>query len=221
MQNKYQCVIFDFDGTLADTNTGIVQTYQATFRHMGLPEHSAAEISATIGLPLRDIIAQLQPSLDSGQLDYACKYYRDVFNSIALPSISLFPGVLQTLKSLKDKGAKLAVASSRGGESLRFLISHLGLDGLFDMICCEESVSHPKPAPDMVLLILRELGMSAEDTLMVGDTTFDLQMGASANCHTLGVCCGNHSAEQLQSVSPDAIRESIGAAADFLFNENC
>lgn len=215
-------IIFDFDGTIADTNTGIVKTYQATFRHMGLPEHTPEEISATIGLPLKDIIAMLQPTLNQEQVDYGAWYYRDVFNSIALPYITLFPGTAETLKRLKESGAKLAVASSRGGDSLRFLISHLGLDGLFDMICSEESVKNPKPAPDMCLLIMKELGFEPSETIMVGDTTFDLGMGVAAGCNTLGVTCGNHSAEQLSSVegSPATkhfIRPSIAQAEDVLF----
>ena len=105
------CLIFDFDGTLADTRTGILATAQEVLRRMGLPPADEAALGATIGLPLRENFTR-GAGLSEEEADRAVAIYREIFESVGVPAIVLFPGVAETLKELAARGIPMAVATS-------------------------------------------------------------------------------------------------------------
>jgi len=203
-------IIFDFDGTLADTVHGILATAQETLRRMGRGPADEAALAATIGLPLRCNFTQ-GVGLSEEEADQAVAIYRDIFDTVAPPLVSSFPGVEETLRTLHERGIPMAVATSRGRHSLLMLMQQLGLDAYIPPEHCfaVDSVARPKPAPDMVYLILAKLGVRPEETLVVGDTTFDIEMGRNAGCHTCGVSYGNQSADTLAGASPDYIIDDL------------
>ena len=203
-------IIFDFDGTLADTQRGILATAQEVLRRMGLPPADETAMAATIGLPLIENFTRgVGMPLEEAQR--AVAIYREIFEEVAVPVIDLFPGVKETLRTLAERGVPMAVASSRGQHSLEMLMQKTGLaefiplDHLFGV----ETAARPKPAPDMVYVILGRLGAKPEETLVVGDTTFDLEMGRNAGCFTCGVSYGNQTAEQLATASPNYIIDDL------------
>ena len=203
-------IIFDFDGTLADTRQGIVDTAQEVLRRMGREPADEAALAATIGLPLRENFTR-GAGLSEDDADRAVTIYREIFDQVAVPSITAFPGVKEVLDTLSARGIPMAVATSRGQRSLEMLMHHLGLDRFIPPERCfgVETASRPKPAPDIVYIILGKLGAKPEETLVVGDTTFDIEMGRAAGCFTCGVSYGNQSAGQLAGASPDYLLDDL------------
>lgn len=205
----FKNIIFDFDGTIADTNQGIINTFVRSFEELNLEIPSVADMSATIGLPLRQAFAVLHPELDDAKLDLCNATYRRFFYDYELLVIKLFDGVKETLEELHRRGVRMAIATSRSRNSLEIIMKNVGIDGLFEGVFTVESVTRHKPAPDLALLILKELNYSPDDTLVVGDTTFDLMMGQGAGCKVCGVTYGNHPAEKLLEVCPDYLLDNF------------
>lgn len=201
-------IIFDFDGTLADTSEGIVKTVQTTLDTMGLPQQPAAQIKATIGLPLSETI-RLGGRVPEERVEEGVSIYREKFFSVATGHIKLFPGVRETLLEMHDSGIRLAIATSRGANSLGVILRNYGIYDIFDEMATSSDNYEPKPSPEMVLKLMERLGATAAGTLVVGDTTFDLLMGKGAGCRTCGVSYGNHDRATLASVSPDFIVDSF------------
>lgn len=211
----YNNILFDFDGTIADTKKGIIFTVQNTLRLMELPIPEPSEISKIIGLPLDDCF-RIAAKVEESRVKEASRIYRDIFMDVALNSITLFDGVTETLKTLKKKGICMAIASSRNMMSLVPLIKYLGIDQYIFHIYGEDETIRPKPHPDLALKIMSELSMDSNQTLMVGDTTYDLKMGRSAFCDTCGVTFGNHSRELLESVNPNYILDHFSDILNIL-----
>lgn len=209
MHKTFKCIIFDFDGTLADTRAGIVATFQETFRHMGLEVPSEAVICSTIGLTLEDGFKAALPSMTEREVKDAAAFYRKIFHDLAIPLTVAFPGAAAVLALLQSEGYRLAIATSRRSTSLSVLCDTIGLSGYFEGLYGADSVENHKPAPDLVLKILEDFRLSPEDALVVGDATFDLLMGQRAGCKVCGVTWGNQSRGQLSSVDPDYLIDSF------------
>ena len=212
-----KCVIFDFDGTLADTAEGILRTEDAMLAEMGLPrpEGGEAQMRQGIGLALRDSL-HVGCRIPEERLDEAVATYRRLFDEIAFDYIVPFPGTKETLEYLYNKGYQLGIATSRSRRTLVYLLDKMEIAEFFTHMTSVESTPNHKPAPDLALILLEKFGVSGDETLIVGDTIYDLQMGKKAECHTCGVTFGNHSREQLQSESPDYIVDSFPALKDIL-----
>lgn len=206
-------LIFDFDGTIADTTRGIILCTQATLREMGLPVAADERIQATIGLPLRTCF-ELGTDTPEERLDEAVVTYRRLFDDVAVPHVVLFDGVVQTLQDLHDRGLRLSIATSRSGASLLMLLSVLGIGEYFCELAATEAVRNPKPAPDLALLLMERLGARPEETIVIGDTVFDLKMGQNAGCRVCGVSFGNQTRAELATVSPDWIIDRFPALLD-------
>lgn len=198
------CVIFDFDGTIADTSAGIIATVKETFRRLGLPAVQDEQIRPTIGLVLEQSL-QRAGGLTPEQNAEACRIYREIFPEYGAAASTLFPGVASTLGELHARGKRLAIATSRGKDSLKMIMEPYGIDKYFSEMVTASDGLKPKPAPDLVLSILSRMDQPAEDTLVVGDTIFDIEMGAGAGCRTCGVTYGNQTEMQLKTASPDYI----------------
>lgn len=210
MAKKYRLVIFDFDGTLADTSECIVKTAQRTMERLGLPMRSEWEIKQTIGLPLEECFRRLVGENRADNLIERCTdYYREEFFTLQEQTIRLFPGVKGWLQRLKDEGVKIAIATSRGGKSLGMLCDQLGIGDFITMRMSSDLVTEKKPAPEMVERILAELKFSPDETLVVGDTVYDIEMGQRAGCDTCGVTWGNQSEDELKTLNPTMIISEI------------
>lgn len=203
-------IIFDFDGTLADTQRGIIATAQEVLRRMGREPADERALAATIGLPLRENFTR-GAGLSEEEADRAVAIYREIFETFAIPAITVFPGVEEVLAALSARGVPMAVASSRGQHSLEGLMHHLGLDRFIPLtlVFGVETAARPKPAPDILYVILGKLGVKPEEALVVGDTTFDIEMGRAAGCYTCGVSYGNQSAGQLAGASPNYLLDDL------------
>ncbi|NLZ18966.1 MAG: HAD family hydrolase [Bacteroidales bacterium] len=215
-------ILFDFDGTLADTSEGIVRCTQATLREMGLPASTPGRIRATIGLPLGKCFED-GTDTPPERVEEACQTYRRLFNEIAIPCITLFDGVAETIAALHAEGLRFAICTSRSSASLLTLLEENGIGAYFSAHTSNDDVhllrAKPKPAPDLALLLLGRLGARAEESLVVGDTVFDLEMGRGAGCRTCGVTYGNQDRTLLERAAPDALIDRITELPGVLRNE--
>ncbi len=202
-------VIFDFDGTLADTHESIITTMAETMRVLGHTEADAEVMTSLIGLPLKEGIRRAAGIEDEQALNDAVALYRKIYKDTAPHTVKLYPGVKETLETLANKGYKLAVATSRGKDSLRQMLEVLGIAHLFTVLKADEDVINKKPAPDMVRAILYELKCSPSDAMVVGDTSFDIEMGNSAGVKSCGVTYGNHNRAQLIAAKADHVVDAI------------
>lgn len=195
--------ILDFDGTLADTQPLIVSTLHRTLAELHLPPRSDTECRSIIGLPLKECFVKLS-SVDDDTAELCAETYRRIFDEDNHPGVvTLFPHVLETLTALNDRGLQLAICSSRGRPTLDGFVHSFQLESYINMIVSANDVQLHKPHPQPVLVILRQLGVPAEEALVVGDASYDILMGRNAGCRTCGVTYGNQPAHALSATGAD------------------
>ena len=209
-------IIFDFDGTIGDSQALIVRTFQDTMRKMGREVKSAEACANTIGMRLSEAFSLLYNSpIEDGEK--CAQVYHKIFEeNRANLGMKPFPHVIDTIKELHKRGFILAVASSRGRDSLMGFIHQMDLVDCISSVVAQEDVIHVKPEPDMVFKALMEIAgrkVSKEDchafpddlkamlpeTLVVGDMTFDVDMAHNAGVKACAVTYGNGTREQLAS----------------------
>lgn len=198
-------VILDFDGTLADTQPIIIASIQHTLREMHLPSRSDAECRSIIGLPLAQCFVTLC-GVDLDTAERCADVYRRVFDELNTDgTVRLFPHVLETIKALFDRGLRLAICSSRGRPTLDGFVKTFQLEDYVAMVVSANDVEHHKPHPEPVQRILSALGIMPDETIVVGDASYDILMGRNAGCHTVGVTYGNQPAAVLRNAGADCL----------------
>ena len=208
-------VILDFDGTLADTAAVIIRTMQATISELGLPSRTDEQCAAMIGLRLVEIPPVLFPECSIDADIYARTYHRLFHEYDTEDAVKIYPAVAETLKTLKSKGIILTIASSRSHASLAEYVERLGLSSFISHILGADDVDKGKPDPEPVNRILERFGISPEETMVVGDTSFDIMMGRNAGTRTCGVTYGNGSMESLNDA--DRLIDDFGKLHDIIF----
>lgn len=210
-----KAILFDFDGTLADTAPGILLTMKETFRELGLDIPSDDTIRRTIGLPLVKSV-KILGGLSDEEAAAGAEVYRKFFPTFEITHISMFPGVEATLKELSERGIRMAICTSRGHDSLFRILNRHNLADCFEEVVTASDNLPSKPAPDMVLTLLERMGLDADEAIVVGDTTFDIGMGSGAGCRTVAVTYGNHTPEQLESASPTWMIDDFPSLAELV-----
>ena len=203
-------IIFDFDGTLGDTRRNIVTTMQMAIREMQLPSRTEAECASTIGLPLAGCFKTLFPDIQEELIPRCAETYRRIFNeNLQKITPEAFPGVVKTLKALKEQGFVLTIASSRSRNSLTELTRDMGIADYISYLIGADDVKETKPRPEPVLKTLAAMQFDASETLVVGDMAVDILMGANAGTKTCGVTWGNGSREELTEAGANVIIDSM------------
>lgn len=207
-------IIFDFDGTIGDSQSLIVKTLQDTMRARKLEVKSDEACAKTIGLRLDEAFVSLFGMSAEEGMECAATYREIFLENKKTMIVQPFPHVIETLRALHRQGYVLGMASSRNHCSLDGYVKQMQLEDIFSSIVAGDDVKHVKPAPDMVFKALGEmLGMknpvtSAEgenikdvlaETLVVGDMNFDVDMAHHAGCKACAVTYGNGTREQLAS----------------------
>ena len=198
-------IIFDFDGTLGDSQKLITDTMLATIERLNLPMKSREECARTIGLPLKECFSSIIPMTDE-QAEECAEVYSEIFNVKNVPGVvKAFPGVVETLERLSSQGILMSIASSRSHRTLAKLMDELDLSKYITYLIAADDVVEKKPAAESVLKTLRHFNIEAHETLVVGDTEFDILMGRNAGTHTCGVTYGNGSKESLEAAKAEWI----------------
>jgi phosphoglycolate phosphatase len=201
-------LVFDWDGTLMDSVGTIVACTQAVIRDLELGELPEEKIRGTIGLGLRETIDFLIPGCDDALYERIIEAYRHHWFTTYRDHPVLFAGVDAMLRGFAGESYLLAVATGKSRRGLDFSLEQTGLRELFHSTrTADEAFS--KPHPQMLLDILDDLGVRPSDALMIGDTTFDLEMARSAGTGAIGVCSGSHGREELQRFDPLACLERV------------
>lgn len=206
MPNKYQLLIFDWDGTLVDSIGRIVAAIRRVAEQHHLPILDDSAIKGIIGLAIPDAIVALYPQLlDQPQqiTDFQQGYAEQYLALEASPSPP-YPGVVANLQRLQDQGYRMAVATGKTRRGLDRVMAAHGWSSFFEITrCADETAS--KPNPKMLHEILAHCGLEAHQALMIGDSVFDLQMAKNAKMDVVGVTYGAQEALVLQQHRPNTM----------------
>lgn len=219
MQNRaantrYDLLVFDWDGTIVDSTGHIAASLQASFADLGLPVPSSEAARHVIGLGLQDALTYLNPDLPEVRYEEVTDRYRHHFLA-GDAGICCFPDVAHSIASLNRSGYLLAVATGKSRRGLDRSMQALALAEHFHASRCADE-GFPKPHPDMLETLMDMLGVDPERTLMIGDTTHDLQMAANAKVGAVAVTYGAHAVTDLQSLKPLACVASFGELMQWL-----
>ena len=174
---KINTILFDFDGTVMDTYDVIISSWQHTFRTLEGKERPVSEILATMGEPLAVTMAKLFPNVDTDEaINIYRSYHRDNFGE----RIKLFPGMKELLKSLKEGGYKLGLVTSRLTGTTMQGLEKYEIKEYFDAVVTADDTEKHKPNPEPVNITLKRLDAKPEESIMVGDTIFDILCAKNA-----------------------------------------
>lgn len=209
-------VIFDVDGTLVDSQAHILAAMARAFESRGLPVPGRARTLAIVGLSLPVAMARLAPDASVPEIDALVEAYRTAFavtrdTAGAAPSMPLYPGARDALERLGARDdVLLGVATGKSGRGLAHVLAEHGLADVF--VTRQTADGHPsKPNPSMVLAAMAETGAVPSRTVMIGDTTFDVDMAGAAGVAAIGVAWGYHAAPDLAAAGAATVLPSFDA----------
>ena len=211
---QFDLIVFDWDGTLSDSTAMIARCIQASCADLGLPVPSDRDASYVIGLGLRDALMHAAPTLPQERYGELALRYRTHYLA-RQHDLSLFDGALALLEELRQRRHLLAVATGKSRAGLDDALATTRLHGLFNATrTADETAS--KPHPRMLLELMDELGAEPARTLMIGDTTHDLQLAANAGAAGLAVAYGAHESAALAGLAPRHVVHSVAELRDWL-----
>ncbi|MEQ8195566.1 MAG: HAD-IA family hydrolase [Rhodospirillales bacterium] len=210
MSKPLRLAVFDCDGTMVDSQHSIVAAMHAAFAAEGLAPPAAEAVRRVVGLPLLEAIALLNPTLGPSVHETLREQYRQAYAGSRMRGEiddPMFPGLTQTLDDLERDGWLLGIAT---GKSHVGLVNTLQTHGLLERFLTLQTADRAagKPNPDMLLQAMAETGVDKTQTVMIGDTTFDIEMARNAGTLAIGVAWGYHEAEELISAGAHAVVET-------------
>lgn len=205
-----RAMLFDFDGTLADSFGAITLSTNHTRKHFGLQPLREDEVRAYVGYGLRHLMEQLVPTAPP---DDAVAVYREHHPGVMASGTILFPGVVESLERLKREGVRTAICSNKHVQFTKAIVREKGVAHLFDEVLGPDDVGVAKPDPAMLFEAMRRLGATASDTVYVGDMTIDVEVARNAGVPVWIVLGGASSRESLEAAKPDRI---LATFADIL-----
>lgn len=201
MSRKFNLLVFDWDGTLMDSEARIVACLRAAIGDLELEARDEEELKNIIGLGLREAVSTLYPGSDDVLLRQLTDRYRYHFLTADPTPSAMFDGAERMLRQLADAGYLMAVATGKGRAGLDKVLEETGVGPIFHATrCADETFS--KPHPQMLHEVMDELGTEPGETLMIGDTEYDMLMARNAGTGALAVSYGVHAKERLLACSP-------------------
>jgi phosphoglycolate phosphatase len=211
---RYRLVVFDWDGTLADSTTMIAESIRSACADVGCAVPALDDARYVIGLGLADSLRHVAPDLAPGRyVELAARYRHHYLARDA--GIPLFDGARAMLDELATAGFRLAVATGKTRVGLDRALAHHGLAARFHVTRCADE-GRPKPHPDMLVALMAATGAAPHETLMIGDTTHDLDLARNAGADGIAVTYGAHDHAGLAARAPLALLESVAALRAWL-----
>lgn len=211
---NFQLIVFDWDGTLLDSTGMIAASIQAAARDLGIAEPSDERARHVIGLGLIDAMRYAMPGLPPERYEEVAERYR--YHYLARDhELLLFPGAAELVKELSVAGFQLGVATGKSRNGLNRALDVSGLGQYFHITRCADEC-HSKPHPQMLEEIIEAFNVSPATTLMIGDTTHDLQMAKNARANSLGVTYGAHPRAKLEAEAPLFCADDVSQLATWL-----
>ncbi len=211
---RFDLIAFDWDGTLFDSTALIVRCIQDACRDVGVAVPSDEAAAYVIGLGLEDALRHAAPGLPIERYPQLGQRYRRHYFARQHELVT-FEGTLEMLQALRDRHHWLAVATGKSRQGLDMVLQQSGLGRLFDATRTADE-THPKPHPRMLHELMREFGVDPERTLMIGDTTHDLQLAANAGVPSVGVSFGAHDESSFETFEPLFVARSTRELHDWL-----
>ncbi len=209
---KYDLVIFDWDGTLADSTSHIVDCirFACEVTKEAFPGEDAAR--NIIGLGMHEALVQLFGDRDQEFFDIFRVAYSDHFFRAPMSRDDLFEGAIATLQKLKEQGCRLAIATGKSRRGMDRALEQLELGGYFAGVKCADE-TRSKPDPLMLQLLLEEHDVETARAVMIGDTEYDMEMASKIGMPRIGVNYGAHSVDRLLPHAPEAV---VGSPLELL-----
>lgn len=209
-ERQITTLLFDFDGTLLDTNELITQTFLTVLGERFPGKYDRESVLPFNGPTLKQSFDSIDPELT----DELLQAYYKVNDTLHDELVDEFDGVSETLNLLKAAGLKMAIVSSKKRGSLMKGLKKLGTQNVFDTIISADDVKEPKPDPEPILLALQQLGATKEEALMIGDNSHDILGGRNAGVRTAGVAWSAKGEQFLATFKPDFMLQHISDLLD-------
>ena len=202
--------IFDFDGTLADSKLcGVIAT-QAAFKEFGLNIPSTEQIEHYMGIPIEESFKKMTNYVfEDESFNVLLQIFRKHYKVNESDTLSVFPNIPEVLNELKSANKKLFVVSSKKTDVLLRNLQKLDIDAYFEDIIGSDKVTHYKPHPEGIINLVKLYNLVKEETVMIGDAIFDLQMAKSASVNSCGVTWGSHKREKLLIEKPTFLIDRV------------
>ena len=211
---RYELIVFDWDGTLVDSPRAIVECIQQASVELGLAVPAPEVASHTIGLGMHESLRIVAPELAPERyLEFAALYRKHFV--LREDRMALFSGVLELLAALGARGRRLAVATGKSRKGLDRALGATGTRRLFAATRCADE-TRPKPDPAMLLELMAELEVEPARTVMIGDTSHDLEMARRAGVDAIAVAYGAHPEQALRALAPRCCAASVRALHEWL-----
>ena len=211
-------IVFDWDGTLMDSEARIVGCLRAALSDINLPDKPDEQLKNVIGLGLREALQKLHPEgTEKEHTELTNRYRYHFLETSTIPS-PLFDGANQLLETLNQQGYFLTIATGKGRIGLDKVLDETGIGHMFHYTRCADE-TRSKPHPQMLEELMDLCAVEPHETLMVGDTEYDLQMAQHAGAHSLAVSYGVHDKDRLLACNPLDCVDSMMELADWLTNK--
>ncbi len=213
-RGSFQALLYDLDGTLADSFHPIRESFNAMLRHFGLSRQLSPEESLQlVGGGLEESVAQLLPSQEVAR---GTAIFRTHYESIYLETTHPMPYADEILSEIKNLGLPQGVVTNKLGSSARALIRHFKWESLLSLCIGEHDGYALKPSPEMLLAAAERMNVPPSRILFVGDSPFDLEAGRRAGCPVVLLSTGTHTAAELAALRPDSVEESLSGVLTWI-----
>ena len=217
MNHEAKLIVFDWDGTLMDSAAHIVSCLQNAIVELNLEPRTDDEVKNIIGLGLREALLALYPQASDEELTALVARYREHFFDQKADPCELFIGAKELVQELNDKNYYLAVATGKGRNGLDKVLKETGMEEFFPITRCADE-AHSKPHPKMMLDIINYYGIEANESIMVGDTEYDLKMASNADAQSVAVTYGVHEKQRLLDCKPLVCLDSMNDLHNWLLS---
>ncbi|MBX9949792.1 MAG: HAD family hydrolase [Candidatus Obscuribacterales bacterium] len=214
----YKLAIFDFDGTLVDSAPGIIDVMRQVIEEYELHEDILTKWRDLVGVPLGKQMEIIFPNHSEEFWLEVADRYRAIYDGKTIEICPLFPDLLPMLNSLKDAGIKISIASSKRRPLIEVVLEHHELSAFFELVVGATDITHHKPHPESVHHTIKLLGVQHSDTVVIGDSIYDLEMARNAGVDAIGVTTGIHSKEILITAGPLYIVDSLDEVSRIILN---
>ncbi|MGE0558259.1 MAG: HAD family hydrolase [Burkholderiales bacterium] len=218
MHGPFELLVFDWDGTLMDSAAAIAESLQAACAELGLPVPGDAQARYVIGLGLTDAMKHILPDLPPAEYPQVVDRYRIHFLKRD-GGTTLFRGAAEMIRELHDAGFQLAIATGKSRRGLDRALAATGIGGFFQATRCADE-GFAKPHPDMLTAVIDTLAGEVETTVMIGDTTHDLEMANAAGVGGVAVTYGAHQRAALADCRPLAMIDDVRSLRDWLLSRH-
>lgn len=195
-------VIFDLDGTLIDSFHAIMEGFNSTLPHYGLNKLNISETKALVGLSLEETFSNL---LGKEHAHKATSLFRKRYKDVYLEKTSPMPHANKTIEALNKGGYKIGIATNKHGGFSRNIIDHLGWSDAMISVIGDGDIPSCKPSPDMIEKNIKDMSISKDEVIFVGDSPVDMETGINAGVFTIAVPTGHHSGELLKDAGAKAL----------------